>query len=75
VDGSHQVVAFRDIGFEMITAGGPGNVGVDKVSLIATSTATPEPTLMVFPLAFLAGILIYRTRHEYRTRHKASARR
>ena len=39
------------------------NVGVDDVSLMATpTTATPEPKLLLFPLAFLAGIVLFRAR-------------
>ncbi len=45
----------------------PLNVGVDSVSLIATSTtATPEPKLLFFPLALLAGIVVYRARRTVR---------
>jgi hypothetical protein len=41
------------------------NVGVDAVSLIATpTTATPEPKLLIFPLALLAGIVIYQARRK-----------
>jgi len=41
------------------------NVGVDNVSLIATpTTATPEPKLLFFPLALLAGIVIYQARRK-----------
>jgi len=43
----------------------PLNVGVDDVSLIATSTSTvPEPKLLFFPLALLAGIVVYQTRRK-----------
>jgi hypothetical protein len=39
------------------------NVGVDDVSLMATpTTATPEPKLLLFPLAFLAGIVLFTAR-------------
>jgi hypothetical protein len=38
---------------------------VDNVSLIATpTTATPEPKLLFFPLALLAGIVIYQARRK-----------
>ena len=44
-------------------ATGPLNVGVDNVSLIATTTgAVPEPKLLLFPLALLMGIVVYRWR-------------
>jgi hypothetical protein len=40
---------------------GPLNVGVDNVSLV---TNTPEPNLVAIPMAFLAGIIVYRVRRK-----------
>jgi hypothetical protein len=48
----------------------PLNVGVDNASLIATpTTATPEPKLLFFPLALLAGIVVYRARQTARVQN------
>jgi hypothetical protein len=47
----------------------PLNVGVDSVSLIATPTATPEPKLLFFPLALLAGIVVHRARRTARVQN------
>jgi hypothetical protein len=40
----------------------PLNVGADNVSLMAS--AVPEPNLLAFPVAFLAGIVLYRSRRK-----------